>query len=326
MESHEIKPIIEAMIFVSQEPLSEQMILTALAESGVEKAQVRECVAAIEQEWNENEERGIALARVAGGLQFRTKERCVEWLRKLSLPKPMRLSAPALETLAIVAYRQPILRSEIEKIRGVDTGGVLKTLLERRLLRIVGRSQEPGQPLLYGTTKEFLEIFNLNTLKELPTLKDIDDLMRERRAQMQGETTKAEGNGEELTEILSEEEEEETEIIKRRPLDEDEEEEKKDMEALSELETQLKGLRRMEKAMFPKARPQADAAAEEETLEAQGGDSHADEAGQEAGEELAAEGADAEANGEEAGSEEIFPPAADEASGEDAPAEDDRAG
>lgn len=322
MEMHEIKPIIEAMIFVSQEPLSEQMILTALAESGVEKDQVRECVASIEKDWNENAERGVSLSRVAGGLQFRTKEACVEWLRKLSLPKPMRLSAPALETLAIVAYRQPILRSEIEKIRGVDTGGVLKTLLERRLLRIVGRSQEPGQPLLYGTTKEFLEIFNLNTLKELPTLKDIDDLMRERRAQLQGETTmKTEGDEEEVTEILPEEEEEETEIIKRRPLDEDEEEEKKDMEALSELEKQLKGLRRMERGMFPKAHPQA-GETDEHADEVQEGDGNADETQENALEGQSTEQPNAGAEGE-AG--DIFPAAADESSGEDAPAEDDRA-
>ncbi|MFH1830561.1 MAG: SMC-Scp complex subunit ScpB [Pseudomonadota bacterium] len=271
MDATELKAIIEAMIFVSQEPLTENAIHIALAEDGIEKDAVRECIANIEKDWSESADRGVGLAKVAGGYQFRTKESCASWLKKLTIPKPMRLSAQALETLAIVAYRQPIMRSEIEKIRGVDTGGVLKTLLERRLLRIVGRSQEPGQPLLYGTTKEFLEVFNLNTLKELPTLKDIDDLMRERREQIQGDAQiKAEGDDEDLTEILGEkdkEEEDETEIIRRRPLDEDEEEEKKDQEALSTLETQLKGLRRLEKAMFPKPipKPQAEDATSAES-------------------------------------------------------------
>ncbi len=309
METHELKSIIEAMIFVSQEPLTESEMLSALAETGVEKGALRECVASIEKDWNENPERGVTLAKVAGGYQFRTKEGSAEWLRRLAVPKPMRLSQPALETLAIVAYRQPIMRSEIEKIRGVDTGGVLKTLLERRLLRIVGRSQEPGQPLLYGTTKDFLEIFNLNTLKELPTLKDIDDLMRERRAQIKGEV-KAEGDDEDLTEVLDDEEEDETEIIRRRPLDEDEE--KKDMEALGELENQLKGLRRMERAMFPKPKVEENALAE-------GGDGAGD--GQNNQDAQGATQAAGEGQGEAA-----HAGAVDEAAGDDAPAADDRAG
>ncbi len=264
MDNSQLKPIIESMIFVSEEPLTDSAIAIALADAGVEKAQVCECVAEIEKEWNENPARGIGLSKVAGGYQFRTKEECAEWLRRLAIPKPMRLSGPALETMAIVAYRQPIMRSEVEKIRGVDSGGVLKTLLERKLLRIVGRSQEPGQPLLYGTTKEFLEIFNLNTLKDLPTLKDLDDLMRERREQLGASAgAKAQGSGddeEDLTEVIgSDEEEEETEVIKRRPLDEGEENEE-DMEALSELESQIKGLRRLEREFFPSQ--------QEESLEA----------------------------------------------------------
>ncbi len=252
METTELRQVIEAMIFVSEEPLTENAILLALAEGGVSRDEVRGCLEEIERDWNEDAARGIGIVRVAGGLQFRTKPACSEWLRKLNVPKPMRLSGPALETLAIIAYRQPILRSEIEKIRGVDTGGVLKTLLERRLLRIVGRSQEPGQPLLYGTTQEFLEVFNLNTLSELPTLKDIDDLMRERRAMAATGTAQARGGDEEeLTELI-EDEEDATEVIRRRPLDEDEEEEGKDMEALHELESQIGDLRRLERHIFPK--------------------------------------------------------------------------
>jgi hypothetical protein len=185
----------------------------------------------------------------------------------MALPKPMRLTLPALETLAIAAYRQPIQRSEVEKIRGVDSGGVLKTLLERRLLRIVGRSSEPGQPLLYGTTQAFLEVFNLSTLKELPTLKDLDDLMRERRAQALAEggtplEIQVQGDDEDLTDLMEKDDEDETEVIRRRPLDEDEEEEEKDMEALSDLEGRLKDVRRLERAMFPKPIPEIGAEGE----------------------------------------------------------------
>ncbi len=315
MDTTELKAIIEAMIFVSQEPLTEGAILAALAEEGVEKEAVRECIAAIEKDLNESADRGIGLAKVAGGYQLRTKESCGDWLKKLTIPKPMRLSAPALETLAIVAYRQPIMRSEIEKIRGVDSGGVLKTLLERRLLRIVGRSQEPGQPLLYGTTKEFLEVFNLNTLKELPTLKDIDDLMRERRAQMQGDMPlKAEEGEEDVTEVLDKEkeEEEETEIIRRKPLDEDEEEEKKDQEALATLESQLKGIRRLEKAIFPKPIPKPQAA-----------DGSAEGASDGTGDATSAQ-AQTEADEARAQTENASTPASDEDSGENPPSEDDR--
>jgi len=289
MDNSELRPVIESMIFVSEEPLTDSAIALALADAGVEKAQVKECLAEIETDWNDNPLRGIALTKVAGGFQFRTKEGQAEWLRRLAIPKPMRLSGPALETLAIVAYRQPIMRSEVEKIRGVDSGGVLKTLLERRLLRIVGRSQEPGQPLLYGTTKEFLEIFNLNTLKELPTLRDLEDLMRERRSQTTGETVvKAQDDEEDLTEIMTDEEEDETEIIKRKPLDEDEEEESKDMEALTQLEGQLKSLRRLEKEIFPKPAEEKIEAVEN----AQGGEVKADAEKQTQGEteERAAEG------------------------------------
>lgn len=252
MDRDELRPIIESMIFVSEEPLTESAIAIALADAGVDKAEVALCLEEIERDWNQSPQRGIALARVAGGYQFRTKEACAEWLRRLAIPKPMRLSGPAIETLSIVAYRQPILRSEVEKIRGVDSGGVLKTLLERRLLRIVGRSQEPGQPLLYGTTKEFLEIFNLNTLKDLPTLKDLDDLMRERREQLKGEGVEAQSSDDEdLTEVMdADDEEDETEVIERKPLDEGEENDE-DMKALSELEGQLKGLRRLEREIFP---------------------------------------------------------------------------
>ncbi|HQC50541.1 MAG TPA: SMC-Scp complex subunit ScpB [bacterium] len=321
METSELKPIIEAMIFVADEPITENGILLALQETGVEKNAVRECIASIEKDWNESAERGVHLATVAGGYQFRTKPSCSEWLRKINVPKPMRLSAPSLETLAIVAYKQPIVRSEIEKVRGVDSGGVLKTLLDRRLLRIVGRKDEPGQPLLYGTTKEFLEIFNMNTLRELPTLKDVDDLLRERRTQTDSREPvpaalddSVVDDGDEPTEVIVDDEalpegepEESAELIRAYPLEADKEAECKDMEALDDLEQSLKSLRRIEKDIFPKEAPQlADLIP----------------GGSDAAETFGAQG---EAESEiPTGEENPFFSAQDGSAAEDAPAEDDR--
>jgi len=261
MELVELKPIVESMIFVAEEPITVNSLWTAFEGTEVTKELLRETLSVIEKDWNENDERGIGLTQVAGGYQFRTKESNADWLKKMNVPKPMRLSGPALETIAIVAYRQPMVRSEIETIRGVDSGGVLKTLLERKLLRILGRRDEAGQPLLYGTTKEFLEVFNLKTLKELPTLKDIEELARERRSALGLDVKASDGDEEESTEVIKkddlDEEEEATEVINRETIDEGEHNEK-DQEALSTLESSLKSLRKLEKRVFPKEKVAAD--------------------------------------------------------------------
>lgn len=118
------------------------------------------------------EERGIELVSVAKGYQLRTKYDISLCLKDEKIESPTRLSPSSLETLAIVAYQQPVTKQKIEDVRGVDTGGVLKTLLEKEFLRIVGRSDEPGKPLVYGTSQKFLEVFGLNTLKDLPSLQE----------------------------------------------------------------------------------------------------------------------------------------------------------
>jgi segregation and condensation protein B len=126
----------------------------------------------------EYEERhgGFLLKEVAGGYQFRTSSEHTEWIKKLIQPRPPRLSKAALETLAIIAYKQPLIRSDIEHIRGVDCGGVIRVLLERNLVRVLGRKEIPGRPLIYATTKRFLEVFDLKDLKDLPTPKEIDEM------------------------------------------------------------------------------------------------------------------------------------------------------
>jgi segregation and condensation protein B len=121
---------------------------------------------------------------VAGGWQFRTDPDSGDFVRRFLRVKPHRLTRAALETLAIIAYRQPVTRPEIEDVRGVDSGAVVKALLERRLIKILGKKEEPGRPLLYGTTKEFLEFFNLRDLKDLPTLREFHELSEEHQAQV----------------------------------------------------------------------------------------------------------------------------------------------
>jgi segregation and condensation protein B len=126
--------------------------------------------------------RGIRIGEVAGGYQLRTPTEAAPYIKKMVARRPPRLTRATLETLAIVAYRQPVTRGEVEDIRGVDSGAVLKHLLEKKLVKILGRKDEPGRPLLYGTTKEFLGFFSMKDLKSLPTLQDFAELSDEHRA------------------------------------------------------------------------------------------------------------------------------------------------
>ncbi|MGQ9645925.1 MAG: SMC-Scp complex subunit ScpB [Thermodesulfobacteriota bacterium] len=171
MDDVQLKPILESLIFISESPLRLETLMEILPES--DKEAILEGIAQIKEEYA-GDAKGFELMEVAGGYQFRTKPRWAAWVNRLRKAKAVKLSRSALETLAIIAYRQPIIRAEIEEIRGVDSGWVLRTLLEKDLIRIVSRRDIPGRPLVYGTTKTFLEIFNLNTLSDLPTLREIE--------------------------------------------------------------------------------------------------------------------------------------------------------
>ena len=166
-------PQLEALLFVSPQPLGPRQLAKLL---GVNTRRTREAIEALREQC---EARGIEPVEVAGGYQFRTKPAHAELLRSFLQAKPSRLSRAALESLAIVAYKQPLTRAEVEDIRGVDSGAVLRGLLERRLLRILGRKEEPGRPILYGTSSTFLELFGLKSLKELPTLREFVELSDE---------------------------------------------------------------------------------------------------------------------------------------------------
>jgi segregation and condensation protein B len=166
---------VEAILFASIEPVSLEQLVQAL---GAEEPKIRGWLEQLEQEL-EAPHRGLRLVAVAGGYRLVTKGEVSEILRRhRQLTTAVRLSKAGLETLAIVAYKQPVLRTEVEQIRGVDCAGVLKTLLEYRLIKIVGRREMVGRPIVYGTTREFLEYFGLNTLTELPTLKEFEELAR----------------------------------------------------------------------------------------------------------------------------------------------------
>jgi segregation and condensation protein B len=163
--------IIESLLFASDRPLTLSDLKRLVAERDGSKI-----TAVLEELGTRRQESGIQLAQVAGGWQLRTNPENVPWVSRLLASKPARLSRAMLEALAIIAYRQPITRPEIDEIRGVDCGPVLKTLLDRSLVRMIGKKEEVGRPILYGTTPEFLRMFSLRDLSELPTLREFHEL------------------------------------------------------------------------------------------------------------------------------------------------------
>ncbi len=167
--------ILHSVIFAADKPLTLANIKKVLDDPDTKVLR-----AALRALQDIHHQMGVQLVEVAGGYRFRTNPEHARWVKKLVPEKPIRLSRAALEVLAVVAYRQPVTRAEVEDIRGVDCGGVLRSLLERSLVKIVGRKPEPGRPLLYGTTKEFLSFFGLKSLRDLPSLRDIDALEEER--------------------------------------------------------------------------------------------------------------------------------------------------
>ncbi len=173
MSGKSLKSIIESLLFVHDQPLSLDRLALILEE--FERADLRAALDELVEEYAVSE-RGIVLSYVAGAYQFRSRPEHADYIRRLTKSKGVKFSQSALETLAIIAYRQPVTRAEVEYLRGVDSGGVMKSLLEKKLLRIMGKKDVPGKPLIYGTSREFLELFGLKDLNALPTLKDIQEL------------------------------------------------------------------------------------------------------------------------------------------------------
>jgi segregation and condensation protein B len=175
METRSLQPIVEALLFASDSPVPMGKIRSIVDD--VTAQQVDDIVAQLNGEY-ENQGRSFHIIEVAGGFQFATHPQYASWIKRLYRGRRLpRLSSAALETLAIIAFKGPIIRSEIEAIRGVSTEGVLKTLLERNLITVTGRQEGPGRPLLYATTQDFLIYFGLKSLSDLPKPKELEELL-----------------------------------------------------------------------------------------------------------------------------------------------------
>ena len=175
MEILQAKPIIEALLFASDSPVPIEKMRSIV--DGVGAGQIEEIIGVLNDEYKQ-EARSFHIVGVAGGYQFATYPQYGPWIKKLYRGRRLpRLSPAALETVAIIAFKEPIIRAEIEAIRGVNVEGVLKTLLERNLITVVGRQDGPGKPLLYATTKDFLIYFGLNSIADLPKPRELEELL-----------------------------------------------------------------------------------------------------------------------------------------------------
>lgn len=175
MDTADLRAVLEALLFTAPGPVRiEQLALAA----EVEPRMVAKALDELREEYR-RARRGFVLAELADGYQLRSRPEHAEYIRRLQVSRPARISRAALETLAIIAYRQPATRADIEYLRGVDSGGVINSLLDKRLVRIAGKKDMPGRPLLYGTSREFLEFFGLRSLEDLPSLKEFTELTAE---------------------------------------------------------------------------------------------------------------------------------------------------
>jgi segregation and condensation protein B len=174
LEERELKAILESLLFVSAEPISMERLMVALGT--VSKSELKHALQSLREDFD-REGRGLRIVELAGGYQLVTRTEHAPWIKRLARAKASpKLSRSAMESLAIIAYKQPIVRAEIEQIRGVEVSGVLRTLLERKLIRMVGRKDVPGRPIMYGTTKLFLQQFGLSDLSQLPPLREFKEL------------------------------------------------------------------------------------------------------------------------------------------------------
>ncbi len=167
---------VEALLFAADRPITPGELLRVLPEPQPERDDVLAAIDALLLRHGEAGDRGFLLVEVEERFQFRTTSATAEAVGRLSGLRPVKLSRAALEALAIVAYKQPVTRGEVERVRGVDSGGVLRALIQRRLLRVAGRRDEPGRPIVYGTTQDFLDTFGLGALDGLPSLREFTQL------------------------------------------------------------------------------------------------------------------------------------------------------
>jgi segregation and condensation protein B len=178
IDSFRLLSIIESLLFASDKPMSLAMLKQAFAGTSVDTKTLKKALEEL-QVICADPTRGVTLDEVTGGWQFRTKLDNIDFLKKISKARPFRLSGPALEVLSIIAYKQPLIKNEVDQIRGVESGHLVRALMEKGLVSFDGKTELPGKPMAYSTTRKFLEIFGLRNLHELPTLSAIDDLLPE---------------------------------------------------------------------------------------------------------------------------------------------------
>jgi len=172
LEREELKAIVENILLASDQPVTPDDLQSTLM-NGTEKAELRSLLQELQEEY---QSRNLRIDEVAGGYQLCTRTEYSDWIRKfLKLDKTTKLSQPSLDTLSIIAYKQPLTKQEVEEIRGVDCGGVIRTLLDKKIVALAGRKKVPGRPIMYRTTRKFLEYFGLKDLADLPTLEDLQD-------------------------------------------------------------------------------------------------------------------------------------------------------
>ena len=183
MKSEEQRRVVEALILASPEPIT----LARLAQivPHLKEGKAKDLINELNTVYAD-QDRAFEIWEVAGGYQIRTRAEFSGYLQQLRKERPLRLTKATLETLSIIAYKQPATRAEVEEVRGVDSGAVIKTLLERRLVRISGHKEVPGRPMLYSTSKRFLEVFGLESIKKLPSLRELEDLAREQGVELPG--------------------------------------------------------------------------------------------------------------------------------------------
>lgn len=190
LSREKLKTVLESLVFVADHTVTPQQLARMVK---AKQALVRELLEELIEDYRE---RGIALVEVAGGFQFRSAASSADYVREFVAQRPVRLTRAQLETLALIAYRQPITRPEIDEVRGVDSGSAVRVLLERELIKMLGRKDEPGRPLLYGSTPYFLEFFGMRSLKDLPTLREFTELNEENRALFKRKTGEEVGDAE----------------------------------------------------------------------------------------------------------------------------------
>jgi segregation and condensation protein B len=172
LEREELKSIVENILLASDQPVTPDDLQSTLM-NGTEKAELKSVLTELQEEY---QSRNLKIEEVAGGYQLCTRPEFSDWVRKfLKLDKTTKLSQPSLDTLSIIAYKQPLTKQEVEEIRGVDCGGVIRTLLDKKIVGPAGRKKVPGRPIMYRTTRKFLEYFGLKDLVDLPTLEDLQE-------------------------------------------------------------------------------------------------------------------------------------------------------